>query len=126
MLISPSIFGASISNFGICPSILGAFISIVGILILGTFISTSGIFISPSIFGAFKSITGISILGPLISIPGIFISNFLPLSFLTPTVTSGIFNIFLFNIIGSSTLPLNIVLIFKGSACGILLYFTSS
>ena len=97
---------------------MGTFISFSGSSNLGPLISTLGIFISviegsfisPLIFGAFISKFGIFISGPLISIDGIFIF----LTFLTPTVTSGIFNIFLFNIIGSSILPLNIVLIFNG------------
>ena len=36
-------------------------------------------------------------------------------------MTSGIFNIFLFNIIGASILPVNIVLIFNGSSFGLLI-----
>ena len=47
---------------------------------------TEGTFISPLIFGIFISTFGISISGPFISISGIFIF----LSFLAPTVTSGI------------------------------------
>ena len=54
------------------------------------------------------------------SILGILIPNFpLPFGILTPTVTSGINKFCLFNIIGSSTFPLNIVLIFNGEISGI-------
>ena len=64
---------------------MGTLISRVGILISDAL----GNLISPLIFGTFISTLGISISGPLISIDGIFIF----LSFLTPTVTSGISNI---------------------------------
>ena len=117
-LISPSIFWALISifdksifgstlgisifvtpTFGIFPSIFGALISTFGISIFGLFISIS-------IFGILISLSFLGIL-----ILGIF--NF-PFGILTPTLTSGINKLCLFNIIGSSTLPLNIVLIFNG------------
>ena len=56
-------------------------------------------------------ISGISNLGPLIL--GILISNFpFPFGILTPTLTSGINKLCLFNIMGSSTLPLNLMGIF--------------
>ena len=60
-------------------------------------------------------ILGIFILGPFISILLIFISNFpFPFGILTPTLTSGINLLCLFNIIGASILSLNIALIFNG------------
>ena len=98
-LISPSISVLPISRFGIfkSTSAFGKSISPLSIfpLIFGAFISTFGKFISPSIFGTFISIFGIFISGLLMFNPWIFISYFLFifLSFLTPTVTSGIFNI---------------------------------
>ena len=52
-------------------------------------------------------ISGIFILGPLISILGILISNFpFPFGILTPTLTSGINKLCLFNIIGASILSI--------------------
>ena len=125
--ISPSISTGfiSVSNFfvfifkvGISPSILFKFIStfVIGALI-STFNSPSIFGISPSIFeiGTFISPFCILILCPLISIFGIFISNFPFFVVLTPTLTSGIFNVCLFKSIGSSIFPLNIFLIFNGS-----------
>ena len=101
-LIFPLILGALIFVFDtfISPSIVGELISTVGIL----FISRFWAFMSPSIFG-------ISNLGPVIFIFGIFI---LSLGILTPTLISGISNLFLFNIIGSFISPPNILLIFNG------------
>ena len=63
---------------------------------------------------------GVFILGFLISIFGIFISNFpFPFGILAPILTSGINKLCLFNMIGSPTLLLNIVLIFNGMISGI-------
>ena len=102
-----SIFGTLISTFGIISSIFGALISTFGISIFGLFISIST-------FGILSLVSNLGILisGILgILILGIF--NF-PFGILTPTLISGINKLCLFNIIGSSTLPLNIVLIFNG------------
>ena len=118
-ILGISIFGLSISM--LVPTLdIFNFPSTFGIPFLSRLISKFGIF--PSIFCPIL-ISGISIFSSFISKLGIFISNF-PFDFgiLTPTLTSGINKLCLFNIIGSSTLPLNIFLIFIGDISGIFTF----